>query len=946
MISPFKAVQAFFAARKHRHEERALTALKARYHAFRIFLENNGQALELIVAADNALHHGEQETLQHTTDRLISVTGELVDGLNLLSGEAHTGLYTLHGKMGTTVRERMQALITRKAVPQYCITFDALDPSLHPLAGTKAANLAQLHRMRLPVPDGFVCTTRCCRDFLASGDMAANIRTLLREVERGELDVPSAASLIGDVVKKSPLPHALKQAMHTAFDELAQLSHAAAPHAGFAVSVRSSGVAEDRPDHSFAGQFTSVLNVTSADALCDAYKEVIASGFSARAIAYRLNAGLSPADFDLAVLCQRMVAARCAGVLMTRNPAQPETGRLLISAAPGLGTLAVGGSAPVDLYHPWRSDSEEPAAISLLSGEERQTALLMDKAEIAHKTIREVSLPDGGVAVESVPPEEADAPLLTPATLQRLVMFGEMIENIEGTAQDVEWAVSHDGEVHILQARPLRLTSRSGILLPAPVVGPPLATGICASAGKTAGRVRIARNAAELQMLEAETNGYPRILVLPQALVDAARHLQRYAGVIIDSGNPTDHLSCIAREYGIPLVTAVRNGCTVLQPDQWIVLDADNGLVHAAPEHLWMEFSRSGQTTPQPDTPEAGPPESAGTPTRSGSTDMPGERHALWEMLVPLNLTEAYGGTFSWQECRSMHDLVRYTHEMAVLAMFDAGDTVMEEAGGLLRPLDLGIPFHFLVIDLGGATRRQKQAGGASLLRRAIRNPLQRDDVLSAPLAALCEGLLTPGLSWHADPDPEAISGIMSRTMLDARSARPAGSFNYALAARDYLNLNARVEFHFAMLDAVCGGDAQANYIRFRFKGGGAGPERGHRRAMFLRHVLEGNGFVTTVVGDLITASLTGASRDVVRERMIMLGRLLGYSRFLDGTMKNDDTPLLLAEHFLQGHYDSRLALENDTDSEPDDTVGKTAGNDADNSAANGADSGTENGVA
>jgi pyruvate,water dikinase len=486
--------------------------------------------------------------------------------------------------------------------------------------------------------------------------------------------------------------------------------------------------------------------------------------------------------------------------------------------------------------------------------------------------------------------------------------------------------------VHILQARPLRLTSRSGMILPAPVSGPPLATGICASAGKTAGRARIARNAAELQMLEAETNGYPRILVLPQALVDAARHLQRYAGVIIDSGNPTDHLSCIAREYGIPLVTAVRNGCAVLQPDQWIVLDADNGLVHAAPEHLWMEFSRSGsrtdsaQSPQQPDMQEASAPASAETTPRTGSTDMPDERHALWEVLVPLNLTEAYGGTFSWQECRSLHDLVRYTHEMAVLAMFDAGDTVMEEAGGLLRPLDLGIPFHFLVIDLGGATRRQKQAGGASLLRRAIRNPLSREDVLSAPLAALCEGLLTPGLSWHADPDPEAISGIMSRTMLDARTARPAGSFNYALAARDYLNLNARVEFHFAMLDAVCGGDAQANYIRFRFKGGGAGPERGHRRAMFLRHVLEGNGFVTTVVGDLITASLTGASRDVVRERLTMLGRLLGYSRFLDGTMKNDNTPLLLAEHFLQGHYDSRLALERDTGNVTDSERGQRDG--------------------
>ena len=122
-----------------------------------------------------------------------------------------------------------------------------------------------------------------------------------------------------------------------------------------AVSVRSSGVSEDGTDHSFAGQFTSILNVIGNQALADAYREVIASGFSARAISYRLNAGLSPVDFDLAVLCQVMVEPYCAGVMLTRDPSQPESGRMLISAVPGLGTMAVDGSAPVDLYHPWRA---------------------------------------------------------------------------------------------------------------------------------------------------------------------------------------------------------------------------------------------------------------------------------------------------------------------------------------------------------------------------------------------------------------------------------------------------------------------------------------------------------------------------------------------------------------------------------------------------------------
>jgi pyruvate,water dikinase len=185
---------------------------------------------------------------------------------------------------------------------------------------------------------------------------------------------------------------------------------------------------------------------------------------------------------------------------------------------------------------------------------------------------------------------------------------------------------------------------------------------------------------------------------------------------------------------------------------------------------------------------------------------------------------------------------------------------------------------------------------------------LSREDILSIPLTALCDGLTTPGLSWHSGPDIDALPGILSRSMLDTRGARPAGSFNYALAARDYLNLNARVEFHFAMLDAVCGKDNHANYIRFRFKGGGAGLERGHRRAIFLRHVLENNAFYTTVAGDLITASLTGATKEVIQERLVMIGRLLGFSRFLDGVMTNDEDPRQLAEAFLAGRYNTRDA--------------------------------------
>jgi pyruvate, water dikinase len=889
-----------FHDRKQVREQVALTELKSRYHAFRIFLENNGRALELIVSIDGLLNRGEENDIHSLTEELLSVTSELVDGLNLLSGDAHAGLYALHGHMATDVLQQLESLSDNPNLQAFCLALDDLAPHSHLQAGMKASNLARLRRLALPVPNGFVCTARACRHFIASGNLAASIRRILHEVEYKQKDIPEAAKQIREMILATPLPREITLALSKAYGRLESTEKRERTLSGpLAISVRSSGVSEDGVEHSFAGQYTSVLNVIGTEALFDAYQEVLASGFSDRALSYRLNAGLLLEEFDFAVLCQVMVEATCAGVLFTRDPSQPESGHMLISAVPGLGTMAVDGTAAADLYRPLRiGQSKNPQDFPA-------TPSLMDGAEISHKTHREVPAAAGGLELVSLPPEQADLPLLSVEILEELVGFGEMIESLEGMGQDVEWAYSKETGIAILQARPLILAVSKGRRLHVPATAASLVCGTCAAHGKSVGRVRIVHSATELaqfdKTLAEDISNAPCILVLPQSIVDAARFLQACAGLVVEIGNPTDHLSCIAREYGVPMITGAQTALSCLHDGQWVIVDADQGTVLEAPESIQAAVAQTHleqadrmahrQEAPSPHAPVK-------------HTVVPPERQKLRKMIVPLNLTDAYGATFSRMECRSIHDIIRYTHEMAVLAMFDAGDIIMEEAGDLLRPLDIGVPFSFLVIDVGGGIRKVEKT---SLRQRlTLQNPLARKDILSVPLTALCDGLTTPGLNWHSGPDVDALPEIMSRTMFADRGLRPAGSFNYALAARDYLNLNARVEFHFAMLDTVCGKDSHANYIRFRFKGGGAGLERGHRRAIFLRHVFESNGFYTTVVSDLITASLTGASKEVIYERLIMVGRLLGFSRFLDGVMTNDETPLHLARAFLAGQFDTR----------------------------------------
>ncbi len=907
-VNPFRKAIEAFQNNKEQKEAFAIHNLKARYHAFRIFLENNGIALENIAQIDTLLIRGESDEVRRLTTELISTTAELVDGLNLLSNDAHSSLYRFHGQLAEKTLAHLDRLQDKRR-DGYCIPLDTLRRDAAGTAGTKAANLARLRRLTLPVPDGFVCTTAGTRRFLSMETLAADIRRLLRDMDRGLSDLNFAADRITRKILDAPLPDDLAQDLENNYHLLEQrMEPQPGKSSSLAISVRSSGVSEDGVERSFAGQYTSILNVIGSQSLLVAYKEVIASGFSARAISYRVNAGLPPLDIDLAVLFQVMADVDCAGVLFTVDPSEPENGRMLISCVPGLGTQAVGGSSPADLYRPRRSvlpiETETIKDTGRVKIHDINTieAEIMDQAEIGVKTVREVAKKEGGIELEQLSADEASQPLLEVATIYDLMRYGQLLENIWGMAQDIEWAFSCTSGLSLLQSRPLRLAAK-GRRNPSHDTAKRLLSGTCASSGKVIGCVRIALSLADLVALDKdrhnELDQQPTILVLSQSIVDASHLFAQCSGAVVDIGNPTDHLSCVARELGIPMLTGTRNASTTLVNNQWIILDADDGTVREAPESVREAAFKAFKKRK-----ERAKGKTTDLLTSLRAETISPEREALRKLIVPLNLTDAYGSTFSILECRSLHDIIRYSHEMAVMAMFDTGDMVMDFAGSLLRPLDIGVPFSFLVIDLGGGLRRTEE----SFLRKqlAFHKPLGREDVLSIPLAALCDGLMTPELSWHSSPDGEAMGNIMSQTMLSGRGPRPAGSFNYALAARDYLNLNARVEFHFAMLDAICGRDTHANYIRFRFKGGGAGRERGHRRALFLQHVLEKNGFYTKVIEDLITATLTGASKEIVHERLIMIGRLLGFSRFLDGIMNDDATSIQLAEEFLAGNFSTR----------------------------------------
>ncbi len=859
-----RAMIEWWRERQRVRSRQVLDELKLRYHTFRILLAHNDVSLDLLRSIDLSLRSAilSWDDLSEETEELLDVTYEMVDGLNRLSGGHHGALYERHRQIGAAIRKTLTGMALQSLGAPRCIPLKDLTGETRGLVGGKACTLGFLKGAGFPVPDGFAVTREACAEILAENGTDRLIERRLQRWEGGAVqgvDLEDEAAEIRNRILEVDLPAGLANDLRHAYENLSSGGVGA-------ISVRSSALVEDRPEHTFAGQFKTVLNVTTFDALKLALKEVIASNYSARAIAYRVHAGLSPSSHDMAVLCQHMIPARVAGGIFTVDPVAPDSGRVLMNAVPGLGMLAVDGSAPTDLYRPLREFPEREA--------------MSEWAHIAVKTHRAVPVAGGGVAKEDVPAAERGIALLSREQVLSLVRYGRMIENLIGQPQDIEWALSPDNELFILQSRDIRLAARDRHIVSEVRGRTLLKKGIVASPGRCVGRVKIIRSFQDVAEWR-NSEGPPGIMVLHQSLVDAAAWLPEFEGVVVDLGNPADHLSCVAREYARPMLTGAGRATEVLRDGEWVVLDADSAMVLQAPENVWAEAEEVRRQVR---------PAQSGAPAPAGVASPEAVR--LLQLIEPLHLTDAYGPTFSIHECRSIHDVIRYTHEMAVIAMFQVGDGVVEEAWGLTHRLDEGMPFHFIIIDLGGG-----------LVSGMNGYKIHLGDVQSVPLLALWRGISTPGLRWGEPPPGLSISGLLSRSMMDNRSARPVGNPNYALITRDYLNLNARVDYHFTMVDAVCGANPRENYIRFRFKGGGTTALQRERRARFVGTVLGEHHFFTDQQGDLVNGTMTDAESREIEERLVMIGRLLGFSRLLDATMCDDTVPTKVARAFLDGDY-------------------------------------------
>ncbi|TLM88193.1 phosphoenolpyruvate synthase [Pseudarthrobacter sp. NamE5] len=423
--------------------------------------------------------------------------------------------------------------------------------------GGKNASLGEMVRnlasAGVKVPDGFATTVDAYRRFLAESGLDSRIEDILEGLDSGDVAALTlAGKQIRDLIRSTPFAPGFEEQIRAAYHRLT------GKHGGdVSWAVRSSATAEDLPDASFAGQQETFLNIRGVDNVLFAIKDVFASLYNDRAIAYRVHHGFIHSEVALSAGVQRMVRSDvgASGVMFTMDTETGFTDAVFITSSYGLGEAVVQGAVnPDEFYvHKPALAAGRPAVLKRGLGEKAVQMIYTESEEF-------------GKTVDFVPvqPDQRRRFSLTDEEVEQLARHALAIEAHYGRPMDIEWGKDGvDGELYILQARPETVESRkaSGTISRYTLTehSAVLAEGRAIGQRIGAGQVRVLTSID--QMASFQTGD---VLVANMTDPDWEPIMKKAAAIVTDRGGRTCHAAIIARELGIPAVVGTGNASRVL----------------------------------------------------------------------------------------------------------------------------------------------------------------------------------------------------------------------------------------------------------------------------------------------------------------------------------------------------------------------------------------------
>ena len=448
------------------------------------------------------------------------------------------------------------------------ISLDKLGKNDIDKVGGKNASLGEmishLTDLGVSVPGGFATTSEAFNKFLIGTGLQDKIKDALQG-----LDVDDVAALtatgkkIRDMIIEQELPKDLEQEIREAFAEMSQGED-------IAVAVRSSATAEDLPDASFAGQQETFLNIRGIDNILIAIKEVFASLYNDRAIAYRVHKGFEHAGVALSAGVQRMVRSETgtSGVMFTIDTESGFNDVVFITASYGLGEMVVQGAVNPDEFYISKAllNAGKPAVIRRNLGSKQQKMVYADEHS-------------AGKSVKIVPVDKAERNQfsLSNEELVELAKQALIIEKHYGHAMDIEWAKDGDSnKLFIVQARPETVKSRESQNVMERYILKEKGDVICEgrSIGQRigAGTVRVVNSIHEMDKVQPGD-----VLVSDMTDPDWEPVMKRAAAIITNRGGRTCHAAIIARELGVPAIVGCGNATDLLTDGQAVTVSCAEG---------------------------------------------------------------------------------------------------------------------------------------------------------------------------------------------------------------------------------------------------------------------------------------------------------------------------------------------------------------------------------
>ncbi|MDP3182943.1 MAG: PEP/pyruvate-binding domain-containing protein [Desulfobaccales bacterium] len=825
--------------------------LAEKYAHFQRLLHANNQVLALMADMEEKLSGDylfDFQYIRSSVNELCQETSTLVASLNSMGGwryqDLSQALLRICSEVEKALHFKREIPVAPLVLPLEAIT---LEGNLVEVVGGKNANLGEVkNRVGLPVPHGFAVTSYAYKVFLEHNQLAARITELLGWWRLEDLDsLARVSEELKEIVQAAQVPPELEEALNRAYERLAEQEHNRP-----LLAMRSSAVGEDHT-FTFAGQYETYLNVPPAE-MAARYKDIVASLFTPRALFYYKNKGFREEEMAMGVAVMPMIRARASGVLFTRHPEMADQEVALINAVWGLGRYAVTGRVNPDQYVvPYRGGPE-----------------VVEKT-IPAKEVMLVNTPGGGVAEVPVPPEMVQAPCLNDREIGQLMEWAAILEGHYGKPQDVEWTLDEDGRLWLLQSRPLQVSvkkARAGRPRTLKQYTVLLDQGTVACRGVGAGPVVLVRRQEDLKnfpeggVLVARHTSPRYVTVMPQA-----------AAIITDAGSPTGHMALLAREFRIPTIVNTGIATQVLQPGQEVTVDADYNNIYAGivPELLESQEAKRNDL--------------AETPVFQTLKE-------VVRKVVPLNLLNPQEETFTPEHCHTVHDIVRYAHEMSMREMFKLGEGEVVNEGEALE-LESNLPFQVSILDLGGG------------VKKGLRRRVKSQQILSLPFKAFWEGVTA--MRWP-QTKPAGVQGLASvfvNTEAEvAQGAAPYRDRSFVILSKNYMNFSIRLGYHLSMVEAYVGDQINDNFINFHFQGGGSTSERRERRTRLIADIIDHLDLHCEWKGDHLEARVAKYPPQEMAQRLSLLGKLTVYTKQLDMVLFSEGIVDWYIKDFLQEH--------------------------------------------